>query len=204
MIKGEFKMKLLLKAVCCGMVISCLLSLTGFSGVCNDLEDKIFRLHILANSDSEADQNLKLKVRDEITRYTEELFADCKSKEESMKIAEENIQSIINHAQNIIHKNGYNYSVGAYVTNMSFDTRVYDEFTLPAGKYDALRIVIGSGEGHNWWCVLYPAVCVPSAEQKINSVLNDEENNIVTESDKYTVKFKFAEIFENICSWFGA
>ncbi len=196
-------MKIFFKAFCCAVIISCLLSMTGFSGACEDIEDRVFRLHIIANSDSDEDQNLKLKVRDEITSYTEKLFADCKTKEDSIKAARENIDSIKEKAREVIKKYGYDYSVDAYVTNMSFDTRVYKDFTLPAGKYDALRIVIGEGKGHNWWCVLYPAVCVPSAQEDIGSALNDSETEIVTESDKYTVKFKIVEIFEGIANFFS-
>lgn len=194
-------MKLIFKSVCCAVIIGCLLSMTGFCGACEDIEDKVFRLHIIANSDSDEDQNLKLLVRDEITSYTEELFADCKNKEESMEKARNNIESIKSKAEDIVRKNGYDYAVDAYVTNMSFDTRVYDDFTLPAGKYDALRIVLGEGKGHNWWCVLYPAVCVPSAEKDIGSALNESETDIVTDSDKYIVKFKIVEIFETVFSW---
>ncbi len=195
-------MKILFKAFCCAVIISCIFSMTGFSGACEDIESKVFRLHIIANSDSEEDQDLKLKVRDEITTYTEELFANCKTKEESMEAAKNNINSIRSKAREVVKKYGYDYTVNAYVTNMSFDTRVYDDFTLPAGEYDALRIVIGEGKGHNWWCVLYPAVCVPSAQDDIGSALNDGETEIVTESDKYVVKFKIVEIFESIANFF--
>ncbi len=195
-------MKIIFKAFCCAVIITCMLSMTGFSGACQDIEDKVFRLHIIANSDSEEDQSLKLKVRDEITSYTEGLFAECKTKEESIAVAEKNIDDIRSEAMRVIKKYGYNYKVDAYVTNMGFDTRVYDDFTLPAGRYDALRIVIGEGKGHNWWCVLYPAVCVPSAQDNIGSVLNDSETEIVTDSDKYVVKFKIVEIFESIADFF--
>lgn len=179
-----------------------MLSMTGFSGACEDIQDKVFRLHILANSDSDEDQELKLKVRDEITAYTEKLFANCKTKEESIETAKKNIENIISKANETVKKYGYNYTVDAYITNMSFDTRVYDDFTLPAGKYDALRIVIGEGKGHNWWCVLYPAVCVPSAQDDISTALNKNETDIVTDSDKYIVKFKIVEIFENFANLF--
>ena len=191
-------MKLLFKSFCCAVVISCFLSMTGFCSACENIEDKVFRLHIIANSDSEEDQALKLKVRDEITAYTDELFKDCNNKQESMQKAEENIDKIRAKAQEVVNENGFDQKVEAYVTNMSFDTRVYDDFTLPAGKYDALRIVIGEGEGHNWWCVLYPAVCVPSAEKNIGSALNESETDIVTESDKYVVKFKIVELWEEL------
>ncbi len=191
-------MKLLFKSFCCAVIISCVLSMTGFCSACESIEDKVFRLHIIANSDSEEDQALKLKVRDEITEYTDELFKDCNNKQESMQKAKDNIDKIKAKAQEVVDRNGFDQKVDAYVTNMSFDTRVYDDFTLPAGKYDALRIVIGEGEGHNWWCVLYPAVCVPSAEKEIGSALNESETEIVTDSDKYVVKFKIVELWEEL------
>lgn len=196
-------MKLLFKSLCCALVISCLLSMTGFCGACEDIQNEVFRLHILANSDSEDDQKLKLYVRDGLLEYTEELFKDCKNKEQSKQTALENTDNIKQKAQMLVYEYGYKYPVDAYVTNMSFNTRVYDDFTLPAGNYDALRIVIGEGEGYNWWCVIYPALCVPSAEgDELNSVLNEDEQDIINESEHYEVKFKIVEIFEGICSWF--
>lgn len=195
-------MKIIFRSVCSAVIICCMLSLAGFSGACDDIEENVLRLHILANSDSYEDQQLKLKLRDAILAFTDELFADCSTKKQSMDAAQENIDLITEKAQSIIRAEGYDYPVQAYVTNMSFDTRAYDEFTLPAGNYDALRIVIGEGGGHNWWCVLYPAVCVPSAEKDIGSVLNENETDIVTDSDRYIVSFKIVEIFESIVSLF--
>ncbi|MGN0470486.1 MAG: stage II sporulation protein R [Acutalibacteraceae bacterium] len=192
-------MKLMFKAVCCALVISMLLSVTGFCGACDDIQSEVFRLHIIANSDSKDDQNLKLYVRDGILEYTEELFKSCKNKEQSVQTARDNIDLIKDKAQSLVYEYGYDYPVDAYVTNMSFNTRVYNEFTLPAGQYEALRIVIGDGNGKNWWCVLYPAVCVPSAEgNELNSVLNENEQDIVENSVNYQVKFKIVEVFEYI------
>lgn len=195
-------MKLFFRSVCCAVIISCLLSLTGFCGACGDIEDKVFRLHILANSDSETDQALKLKVRDTITAYTEKIFADCKDKADAMQTAEKNLADIQAAAEETLRKNGSDAPVTVSITEMRFDTRVYEDFTLPAGKYDALRIVIGKGKGHNWWCVLYPAVCVPSASSSISSVLNEGETDIVTDSDSYRFGFKFVELFQDFLSWF--
>lgn len=195
-------MKLLIKALCCGIIISCLLSLIGFSGACEDIQSKVFRLHIIANSDSEEDQELKLKVRDALTKYTDQLFSDCHSKEEAIAAAEKNLQKIQNYAQKIVRQNNSHDTVQATILKMPFDTRVYEEFSLPAGYYDALRITIGTGKGHNWWCVLYPAVCVPSAEKKINSVLNTKESDIVSHCEGYQIKFKITEIFESVISFF--
>ena len=187
------------KAVCCAVVISMLLSITGFCGACDDIQSEVFRLHIIANSDSEDDQKLKLYVRDGILKYTEELFKNCKNKEQSVQTARDNIDLIKNKAQSLVYEYGYDYPVDAYVTKMSFNTRIYNEFTLPAGQYEALRIVIGDGNGKNWWCVLYPALCVPSAEgNELNSVLNENEQDIVENSVNYQVKFKIVEVFEYI------
>ena len=196
-------MKLVLKSFVCSFVISCLLSLTGFFGVCENLQKDIFRLHILANSDSEADQQLKLKVRDGILDCTSELFENCSNREEAMQTAEKNLDRIKEKCQSVISENGFDYQVDAYVTNMNFDTRIYENFTLPAVKYDALRIVIGNGKGHNWWCMVYPSLCLPSAQKnKPESSLDSSEIALISNSEQYEIKFRLVEIFENICSFF--
>ena len=195
-------MKILFKALCCGVIISCLFSLSGFFSACDDIRDRVFRLHIIANSDSPEDQALKLRVRDEITEDTKDIFRDCRTKDEAIKAASENIDDIRHKAQEIIKKNGSSLDCDAYVTRMNFDTRVYEDFSLPGGSYDALRIVIGEGQGHNWWCVLYPAVCVPCAEKDIGSALSENETDIVHDSDRYAVGFRFVEVFEDIRSFF--
>ena len=201
--KGRLHMKLLSKAILCSFFISCLLSMTGFCGVCENLQNDVFRLHILANSDTEQDQNLKLQIRDGILAYTSELFQNCRTREEAIAAAENHLKEIQLYGQTLVHEYGYNYTVDAYVTKMNFDTRIYDDFTLPAGTYDALRIVIGQGKGHNWWCVLYPTLCVPSAqENQLENVLDQNEIDVISQNSQYEIKFKVVEIFENICSFF--
>lgn len=195
-------MKLMFKALCCGLCIACLLSMVGFCGACEDIESEVLRLHILANSDSEEDQTLKLKVRDGLLAYSETLFQNAATKAEAETIAKENLAQIQSEAEKIIRENGYDYGVQVYIKNMSFNTRVYGDVTLPAGNYDAIRVVIGAGEGHNWWCVMFPPLCLPSATgTELNTVLNDEEQKIVTD-EHYTFKFKIVEIFESIVSLF--
>ena len=187
-------MRYLFKAVICAVAAACVLSMTGFYGACEDIRREVFRLHILANSDSEADQQLKLTVRDALLTYTEKLFRDCRNKQESMRAAEEHIEDIRSYAQAVIRQAGYDYPVQAYVTNMSFTTRVYEDVTLPAGRYDALRIVIGSGQGHNWWCVLYPALCLPSVRKEaLSEVVSSGEEAIMTGQESYQVKFLLVE-----------
>lgn len=197
-------MKLLIKSACIAFVLTVIYSVIPFEAQCSELSQDVFRLHILANSDSEADQSLKIKVRDEVLDYTEDLFNSANSKEEAERIISDNLQSISNVAYQTVLDNGYDYVVTAEITNMYFTTRYYEGYTLPSGMYDALRITIGDGEGHNWWCVMYPSICISSAEDKeskAKEALDDDEYNIVC-NEQYQYKFKVVEIFEKFCSMF--
>ncbi len=196
-------MKIWFKALCCALTICCLMSMTGFYGACEDISQEVFRLHIIAHSDSDEDQALKLRVRDEIVRYTASLFNGCNSKEEAIAAAKEKRSEITALAREVVRNSGYDYPVEVYVTKMSFNTRIYDRFTLPAGEYDALRVVIGSGRGKNWWCVLYPALCFSaSGGEEFQKAMNSGEEEIVTESGQYEVKFRIVEFFESLFSFF--
>lgn len=197
-------MKLLIKSACIAFVLTVIYSVIPFEAQCSELSQDVFRLHILANSDSEADQSLKIKVRDEVLDYTEDLFNSANSKEEAESIISDNLQSISNVAYQTVLDNGYDYVVTAEITNMYFTTRYYEGYTLPSGMYDALRITIGEGEGHNWWCVMYPSICISSAEDKeskAKEALDDDKYNIVC-NEQYQYKFKVVEMFEKFCSLF--
>ena len=196
-------MNVFFRAVCCAVIVSCLVAVAGFYRSCEGIEDNVLRLHIIGNSDSDSDQAQKLHVRDELLRYTDGLFTDCSTKQECIEKANAHLQEIKDCAKKAADSAGGGYDVDAYVTNMRFDTRVYDDFTLPAGRYDALRIVIGEGRGHNWWCVLYPAVCVPSACAGIDSALDEQQSEIVNEPESYAVRLKVVELFEGMIGFFG-
>ncbi len=176
------------------LVFSVLLSVSGFDASCNQIEREILRLHILANSDSEADQSLKLMVRDEILELQDELFGTATSKEEAINLTRHNMDKIISVAEDVVRENGYDYSVNAEITESYFNTRVYENFTLPAGNYDALKITIGKGGGKNWWCVLFPEICLGSASDFSNT-LSDKTQEIITEPQNYEVKFKVVELY---------
>lgn len=197
-------MKMLVKSACIAFVLTLIYSLIPFQAECADISDEVFRLHILANSDSEQDQSLKLKVRDRVLQYTKSLFENAKSKEEAESVISDNLQSISNVAYSEVLDNGYDYQVKAEITNMYFTTRYYENYTLPSGMYDALRITIGSGNGHNWWCVMYPSICISSVEEqdeKAKEVFDATQYDIV-KNEKYQYKFKVVEIFEKFCSCF--
>lgn len=195
--------KLLFKSFCCAFVLTIMLTLIPFEASCQEIQQDVFRLHILANSDSEEDQNLKLKVRDEILKYTEDFYKSSNSKEEAIKITAENLQSIANKAKEIVFENGYDYQVKARVADVYFNTRTYENVTMPSGTYKALQIEIGNAEGKNWWCVMYPSLCVGASAnyQELKDNMNDNEYNLLTE-EKTEYKFKIIEYFEKIKSFF--
>ena len=166
--------------------------------------DDTIRLHILANSDSKEDQELKLKVRDAVLRE----FSDELNTQESKKMAEDKILFLLKDieafSENIIASEGYSYPVRASLGDEWYDTREYDGFTLPSGIYTSLRIVIGEGEGKNWWCVMFPPLCLDMAtdqaekDEKIKKY-SDEEISLIS-GKGYRIKFKLLEMFSEAFS----
>lgn len=199
------KIKVILKLVATALVMAFVFSIVSFAGACEDIESRVLRLHILANSDSESDQALKLKVRDAILEISPEIFGDTSSKQEAIRKAKTDLPKIIAEAERVIKAEGYNYSVRAEVVNDKFNTRVYENFTLPAGDYDAVRIIIGSGSGHNWWCVMFPALCLPSAEgNELQNELPDSEKCIVDNNENsngYEIRFGVVEAVSSFSDW---
>lgn len=193
-------MKTFAKAIISGFIISIIMSQTTFSAQCEDIPNHLLRLHIIANSDSKEDQDLKLKVRDYILNEASELFINAQDKLEAEHIATTNTDKLINDAQSYVYSLGYDYKVNGKLTNMYFDTRDYDSFSLPAGYYDAFRITIGEGKGHNWWCVMFPPMCFSMAQDgtQLSNVLSPEQTEITDNKEKYEYKFKFVEIYNDI------
>lgn len=161
----------------------------------NEIRSETLRLHIIANSDNDIDQELKLKVRDAVLEATGELFAEVSGKSEAVAAAKFSANDIKAVAEEIIISEGFDYPVQVEVTKMWFETRNYDNFTLPAGDYDAVRIIIGEGEGKNWWCVMYPALCLPGAEEAIEKY---EKNSSFIYGNGYEIRFKIIEWIEEI------
>ena len=180
------------------------------NAVSNNLADSVFRLHVIANSDSEEDQNLKYKVRDSLIEYMNTLTNDMNTKDDVIQIAKEHIQDFKNIAQNVVKENGYDYEVNIEIGNFSFPTKTYGDISFPAGFYDALKVEIGKAEGQNWWCVMFPPLCfvdvtsgvVPEeSKENLEENLGDEEYSIIsdTEENGFTsIKFKIIEFFESI------
>lgn len=173
------------------------------NAVSSDIENSVFRLHVIANSDTKEDQDLKYKVRDNLIEYMNSLCKDVTSKEEAIKISKLHEEDFLNIANNTIKENGYSYPVTIEFGNFSFPTKDYGDISLPAGYYDALRIKIGEAKGQNWWCVMFPPLCfvnvssgiVPEeSKELIKQELNDEEYSIVTKEDSSNIQFKIGLI----------
>lgn len=163
----------------------------------NNISTKVLRMHVLANSNSINDQRLKIAVKNNILKSTQELFTDCDNLEESIEIAQSNTELIKASAQDVIKKYNKNYDVKVYVDNEFFDVREYKDFTLPSGNYNTVKVVIGEGKGKNWWCVMYPAVCISACSDDFDKALTKEEKKLIT-SKKYIPKFKILEIINKI------
>ncbi len=177
------------------------------SAVSNNISESVFRLHVIANSDSDEDQNLKYIVRDNLIQYMNTLTKNITSKDEAIKIAKEHEQDFYNIAIKTIRENGYDYDVKIEIGNSYFPTKYYGDISLPAGYYDALKVEIGESTGQNWWCVMFPPLCfvdmstgiVPDESKKVmKDNLPEEEYALISESNTNTnlnLKFKLIEFF---------
>lgn len=196
-------MKLWEKAILLGLVFTMLFTLTGFAAQCGQIENKVFRLHVLANSDSEEDQALKLKVRDRILEESRGLFEDSETREDAEQTAAVHLEEFRRAAQEEIYEQGYSYPVTVTLEHCYFNTRYYEDVTLPAGYYDALRVEIGAAEGKNWWCVMFPPMCLPAAEEskELSDVLDPGEMEIVEGGQKFEARFKIVEWIEGLKAW---
>jgi stage II sporulation protein R len=196
-------MKTIEKAIVLGLILSILFSITSFEGRCENISEKVLRLHILANSDSENDQKLKLNVRDKILEYSKDYLSTAQNKDDAKNLSSNYLNSIEEVAEKEVKNEGYDYPIKVELCNMYFNTREYDNITMPAGRYDALRVLIGEGKGHNWWCVMFPPICLGAAkeEKKLDSVLNENELDVVENGQEYEIKFKIVELFETFRDW---
>lgn len=168
--------------------------------VSTDIANSVFRLHVIANSDSKEDQDLKYKVRDSLLKYMKEICGDCKSKDEAIALVTKHQEEFKQIALQTIKDNGYSYDVNISIGNFEFPTKDYGDISLPAGYYDALRVEIGEAKGQNWWCVMFPPLCfvdvtsgvVPEeSKEQLEDNLSEEEYALVSEDSDVKIQFKF-------------
>ena len=199
-----------------GLMANCIYTqVSKIDAFSDDYKEKLIRFHVLANSDSEEDQSLKLKVRDDVIDYLQPKLKTSKSIKESEKIILEEKSNLINICENTIRENGYNYDVDIDLGYSKFPTKQYSSVVLPAGEYKSLKILIGNGQGKNWWCVMFPPLCFvdeqnnvidKETDQKLREVLTEEEYELIVEKDNTKVnnleiKFKIVEIIQKLLNF---
>lgn len=205
----------ILKLCCAGLTavfLICLIQLNSYTdGMNKGLADNLIRLHVIANSDSPEDQELKRDVRDAVLFYVQGEVGDSQDIEQTRAVISNSLDEIASVARKTISEQGKEYNVKAMLGNHPFPTKAYGDIYLPAGNYQALRVVIGDGDGANWWCVLFPPLCfvdvthgtVPeSVKDDLKKVLSEEEYEIVTSSEEESdipikIKFKIVEMFQD-------
>ena len=169
-------------SVALALVFAFAISAVGFGRECEKVRGEVVRLHVLANSDSEADQAVEVTARG---------AADClNANADKLKVV----------AEKVLRDNGFDYGADIRLVNEYFTTRSYEGFTLPAGRYTAVKVVLGSGKGHNWWCVMFPPLCLPAASEKtdIDAVLGRDGAELIEGGSKYEIRFKIVEVIESI------
>lgn len=176
-------------------------SVGAFAYNCSRVRSDVLRMHVIANSDCSADQQLKLMVRDAVLERGAQLFDGTVTADEARRKIEPHKAELEAAAREVIERAGYDYPVSVNVVNEYFATRCYGSLTMPAGRYTAVKVVIGEGAGHNWWCVMFPPLCLPAAQDRggnLDAFFDDDELKVVESSGRYEPRFKIVEIIEKL------
>ena len=207
----KYKRNIIKKIIFLTILLSIYIFISAYSyvsAVSNGLSSGVFRLHIIANSDTKEDQELKYLVRDKLIEYMNSLCLNCKSKKEVIFLTKEHISDFKQIAEKTIQEKGFSYPVNIEIGNFEFPSKSYGDISFPSGYYDALKVKIGESSGQNWWCVMFPPLCfinpttgIVSEESKeiLKENLTKEEFSIVSDSNisSFTIKFKIIEFFKN-------
>ena len=189
----------LLLGVLCALVMG-----AGLGREQEQLSQSVIRLHVIANSDSQADQALKLRVRDRVLEQAQELYPEGATLDQARAILEDNLNLLAAAGRAAVEEEGADYPVTAQITQCWFPTKEYEDFALPAGEYTALRVVIGEGAGQNWWCVAFPPLCLGAASETVEEAaqagrFTDDQAALMTgETQGYVLKFKAIELWEGL------
>ena len=196
------KRRLLGRALVCGFVLAALCSFFPFAAACGQLPRDVVRLHVVANSNGAEDQAVKLLVRDAVLEEAARWYQGAGSMEEASSQLCTHLQSIAGAARQVLREQGAGYSATAQMTEMYFPTRDYGDFRLPAGRYRTLRVTLGEGAGKNWWCVVFPSLCLPAATQEEALLtLPEGERQVVEGGRDVQVKLKAVELWESLREW---
>lgn len=187
----EYKLKTWELAALCALCVSLCVG-TWAQGRQRDISSSLVRLHVIADSDETAEQELKLRVRDNVLEYLTPVLDKAESPEEAQRIINGELTSIKAAAEACAGGRSVSVTLGQEY----YPTREYEGFTLPAGQYQSLRVILGEGKGHNWWCVVFPPLCVSAAEQnKALDAMSEPERGLITEADGYELRFRIVELW---------
>lgn len=158
----------------------------------SSISGNLVRLHVVAVSDSEEEQALKLRVRDAVLEYLSPVLEEAEDSEEAKRLIEDSMDGIARAAQSAAEGRKITVSLG----KERYPTRTYEGFSLPAGEYESLRVVLGEGKGHNWWCIVFPPLCLSAAQaEQVQSVMSQEDFELITEEEGYALKFRIVELW---------
>ncbi len=180
------------------MIVACVFNVASFAAECENVRRDVLRLHIVADSDSEVDQKLKLMVRDAVLEKGGDIFDGTVTADRAKKIITPKIYVLEAVANDVLQKNGSGNKVKITISEEYFATRCYENFTMPAGVYTAVRVNIGSAQGQNWWCVMFPPLCLPAASADADAFFTDNEMQVISSSPEYEPRFKIVELYESI------
>ena len=205
---NERKDKIILSASIIAISLYMAFSCTYFTASAGTVKEDVVRLHILANSNSEIDQAVKSEVRDALLKTNASILSDNVTKENAKEHFEKSKDILLKTAEETLKENGFDYDVKITLQEEYFETRSYGSLTFPAGRYTALKVVLGEGEGKNWWCVMFPPLCVPAADgletnENTADYLTESGEKIVNGGEKYIVKFKILELYEEFRNKLG-
>ena len=195
---GVFMRKLIkLLALLC--LAAFLLEGLGLASDSKKLQQSLIRLHVVAASDSEEDQRVKLQVRDAVVGYVDQALKHVMTIDEAKDWLRENLPGIEKAANDVLQKLGFSDRATVTLKKEAFPVRHYEEFSLPSGVYESLRVTIGEGQGHNWWCVVFPSLCMPAAGESTEDVtagagFSQELTNTVTRQEGYKIRFYFLDL----------
>lgn len=194
-------------ALMCGVLIAVIAG-SWLGREQKELADSVIRFHVIANSDSEADQALKLAVRDRVLARAEEIYPENATLEEAQAALEGHLNLLAAAGREVVEEQGYDYPVSATLEDCWFPTKEYEGFALPAGNYTALRVTIGEGRGQNWWCVAFPPLCLGAASETVDQALeaghftSDQGALVTGDGEGYVLKFKAMELLGEIQGFF--
>lgn len=206
---NERKDKILLSITAIAISLYMAFSCTYFTASAETVKEDVVRLHILANSDLEIDQEVKIKVRDALLETNASILGHDVTKENAKEHFENSKDILLETVKKTLKENGFSYDVKITLQEEYFKTRTYGELIFPAGQYTALKVILGQGEGKNWWCVMFPPLCIPAADgietnETTADYLTKSGEKIVNGGEKYIVKFKLLEIYEELRNKFNA